>query len=435
MVDSIVFIQNGANFMKNKYLTAALSLFLLVIASIAAYTVPMPELPEEITEEAASPSVNPLTGATAEEGFDEGALEHRIAAFVVENSPDARPQWGLDDPDYSPDIVLQGEVEGGITRTLWMYADYSKLPEIIGPMRSARPPYIRFSELFDAIFIHWGMSGSKGNYIGASEVFRTDGVDHINQMTFNDKLGLYGRDMTRSTAIEHRGILYGDKVEAAIKQRGFRQKPKEYTHLSFSSLGSLSAFIPADSLQVTYSSRTVGANTFWSYNKEDGMYHTSDFGNDFTRDNLLVLYDETEYISKDNYGGHGYSLDYCDYKFAGGDGLLLSGGRAKEIKWEVRDGQLVLVDVAASKTAQARAEAEAESTDTGEGAADKRTDVEVVKSSADDRENSGADGNTGEGQESAEAVEVPAAISPGKTWIGWISVNNGGSAVLTEQPS
>ena len=56
-------------------------------------------------EEVAS---NPLTGQTEDEGFDANALNQRIVAFVVENAPDARPQWGLDDPEFSPDIVLQG---------------------------------------------------------------------------------------------------------------------------------------------------------------------------------------------------------------------------------------------------------------------------------------------------------------------------------------
>ena len=94
--------------------------------------------PEEVSE---LPH-NSLTGATEEEGYDTAAANQRVAAFVVENAPDARPQWGMDDANYSPDILLQGEVEGGITRTLWLYADYNKLPEQIGPMRSARPPYI-----------------------------------------------------------------------------------------------------------------------------------------------------------------------------------------------------------------------------------------------------------------------------------------------------
>ena len=119
---------------------------------------------EQDPEEPPAPPANSLTGETADQGYDEAAAERRIAAIVVENAPDARPQWGMDDENYSPDIILQGEVEGGITRTLWFYADYEKLPEIIGPTRSARPPFILFSELFDGIFIHWGKSHSKGDY-------------------------------------------------------------------------------------------------------------------------------------------------------------------------------------------------------------------------------------------------------------------------------
>ena len=56
-------------------------------------------------------------------------------------------------------------------------------------MRSARPPYIRFSEMFDAVFIHWGQSKSKGSYVGANTVFEQDNVDHINQMTYGGQGG------------------------------------------------------------------------------------------------------------------------------------------------------------------------------------------------------------------------------------------------------
>ena len=71
---------------------------------------------EKEEEEPPAPPSNALTGQTEEEGYDATADDMRVAAFVIENAPDARPQWGLDDPEYSPDIVLEGEVEGGITQ-------------------------------------------------------------------------------------------------------------------------------------------------------------------------------------------------------------------------------------------------------------------------------------------------------------------------------
>ncbi|MBR7088377.1 MAG: DUF3048 domain-containing protein [Mogibacterium sp.] len=320
-------------------------------------------------EEVAS---NPLTGQTEDEGFDANALNQRIVAFVVENAPDARPQWGLDDPEFSPDIVLQGEVEAGITRTLWLYADYNKLPEIIGPMRSARPPYIKFSELFDSIFIHWGQSASKGEYIGAKTVFRRDKVDHINEMTFNDTMGLYDRDHTRSVSMEHRGILYGAKVPEALKQEGFRAEPKDYTKLNFNKLPWLTSFTPADTVKVKYSDKASWDSTFWTYNNEDKKYHTSNLDNDFARDNLLILYDDTEYISKDNYQGQaGHTVTYCNYDLAGGKGYLCSQGTVKNIEWKVEDGKLVMTDLDATQAAIERAEEKAaEAAEAGEEAKD-----------------------------------------------------------------
>lgn len=344
-------------------------------------------------------AVNPLTGQTADEGFDENALGQRTVAFVVENTPDSRPQWGMDDPEYSPDIILQGEVEAGITRTLWFYADYNKLPEIIGPMRSARPPYIKFSELFDSVFIHWGQSSSKGEYVGANTVFRRDKVDHINQMKFDQSVGLFDRDHTRSVSMEHRGILYGSKVPEALEAAGFRSEPKEYTHLDFNKLAWLVSVKPAKTVRVNYSDRASWEKTFWTYNEEDQKYHTANFNNDLERDNLLILYDDTEYVAKANYKGEaGHTVTYCNYDLGGGKGILCSQGTYRDIEWKVEDGKLVLIDLDATARAEilaAQAEEDAESEEASE--------------------------------EETAPVEINANLYPGKTWIGWISANNGGA--------
>ena len=376
--------------------------------------------PEEPEPEPA----NALTGETAAEGYDEAAGERRIAAFVVENAPDARPQWGLDDENYSPDIVLQGEVEGGITRTLWFYADYEKLPEIIGPTRSARPPFIKFSELFDSIFIHWGMSHSKGDYVGASTVFKKDKVDHINQMTLDDQEGMYGRDTSRAVNVEHRGIINGSKVPATIANEGIRTEPNEYTKLCFNNVTEPVSETAATQVGVTYSSRAF-EGTYWKYDEADGMYHTSDFENDFARENLLVLYDDTEYITKENYqGGGGGSVTYCDYKLAGGKGQLFSKGTVKDIEWEVVDGKLILKDPATdAATAQAAndenlaaAKETVKADENAEWPVYNKYTI-VMPENADEMEE----------EEALANAYVMQNLNKGKTWIGWIAEINGGS--------
>ena len=375
-------------------------------------------------EEPAPPASNSLTGATAEEGYDEAAAGRRVAAFVVENAPDARPQWGMDDENYSPDIILQGEVEGGITRTLWLYADYEKLPEIIGPTRSARPPFVKFSELFDSIFIHWGMSHSKGDYVGAKTVFKRDKVDHIDQMYLDDQEGMYGRDTSRAVNVEHRGIIYGEKVPATIKNEGFRTEPKEYTKLCFNRVTEPVSETAATNVGVKFSERAF-EDTYWTYSEEDGMYHTSNFENDLARENLLVLYDDTEYITKENYqGGGGGSVTYCDYKLAGGKGYYFSEGTIKEIEWRVVDGKLELIDpsidAATAKAAndenfEAAKEAAKESE---EGIWPEYNKYTIVTPETDEEQTE---------EEALANSYVLLNLNKGKTWIGWISNNNGGS--------
>ena len=352
------------------------------------------------------PIANVFTGQTVDEGYDAEAPNRRIVAFVVENAPDARPQWGMDDPDYSPDMILEAEVEGGMTRTLWFYDDYYKLPKQIGPMRSARPPFIRFSEFWDAVFIHWGQSHSSGDYVGANEVFKTDNVEHINQMHFGNECGMYDRDRSRGVSSEHTGIVYGDKVEAALKEDTISKKQDPITKLKFNKTAKPMSDTPADIVNVDYSERTKWETTKWTYNAEDQQYHTDNFKNDLKRDNLLILYSDTEYITKENYQGPGASsVTYCDYDMGGGKGKLISQGTVKDIEWQKKDGLLLLIDVAATEAARAKA-------------AEEGTEPEATE-----------DG------EEPEPIVVEAKLNKGKTWIGWISNNHGGNVEIIANAS
>lgn len=312
---------------------------------------------------------NPLTGMA---GYNESAVGKRPAAIVVENAQAARPQWGINDEKNAPDIILEGEVEGGETRMLWFYADYNAVPSQIGPIRSARPPFIKFSMMFDSIFIHWGMSTSKGDYVGADSVFSSNDVDHINQMSYSDKVGLFGRDKSRGVSSEHTGVLYGDKLAQAIEGKKFRTNVNNdsFTTLNFKESQSKMGDTVCNSVAVTFSSRSRTRN--WSYSEQDASYHSTDYETDVARKNLLILSDTTQYVAKSNYKGSGKSEVYCDYKLAGGSGKLASMGTVCDITWSVENGKLSVKD---------------------------------------------ANGND-------------VALNPGTTWIGWQSSNNGGAVTV-----
>lgn len=70
----------------------------------------------------------PLTGVPVED-----AEERPAVAVKVENTAMARPQTGLEEAD----VVWEEMVEGGITRFNAVF--HSRLPEVVGPIRSVRP--------------------------------------------------------------------------------------------------------------------------------------------------------------------------------------------------------------------------------------------------------------------------------------------------------
>lgn len=343
---------------------------------------------------------NPLTGIG---GYNEKAVGKRPLAVVVENDPKARPQWGIDDPEKSPDIILEGEMEGGETRTLWFWADMTGLPSKVGPTRSARPPYVRFSELFDAIFIHCGFSRTTWDYTGADTVFEEDNVDHIDMLHYDNATGVFDRDYSRTSMLEHTAFLHGEKVLETVQAFGYRTNAdtSRYTTFTFegaeeenaeSEKGSgvggklreksaLIAFppvpeepagVPCRVIDCEFSSATDTRH--WEYSETDQMYHTQDYYTDVARTNVLILFDTTKYISKADYWGAGQDELYCDYLFTGGQGKLAKNGRIENITWEVEDGRIVLKD----------------------------------------------------------ANGEPAELAPGKTWIGWCSENKNGSVSIGE---
>ena len=91
-----------------------------------------PDPPEDPDAEPAEPEPDPqqhlLTGEDTEEVPDRPAL-----LIKVSNSPEARPHTGIE----AADVVFEELTEGGITRFLAVF--HSELPEVVGPIRSARP--------------------------------------------------------------------------------------------------------------------------------------------------------------------------------------------------------------------------------------------------------------------------------------------------------
>lgn len=147
--------------------------FLLVVAlgvsgSWYLFSRPQPALPTppDVSGPAPLPppvvgeSLHPLTGLPVSPKYGEGGLltenasTTRPFAVMIDNTPEARPQYGL----HRADIVYHLLTEGGVTRYLALFS--SQPAERIGPVRSARPYFIRHAQDWDAIYVHSGGSAT-----------------------------------------------------------------------------------------------------------------------------------------------------------------------------------------------------------------------------------------------------------------------------------
>lgn len=312
----------------------------LMVSSFAGCGKKEPEQPEESTSttapvtESATDSVeipenvNPLTGLT---DLSENAEGSRPIAIVVENSPAARPQWGIS----TPDIVIEGVAEGGITRMLWVYADAAKIPNRVGPTRSARHDFVELASGMDAIFVHWG--GSDGSKVGMTlgyQAIRNLGVNNVDQMT--NAGSFFTRDSSR--AAPHNGIISGTSIESAIAKLGYRTKTlsnnwKPYG-VAVEGQNPTSTNIESCS-EITVTFSTGFSHTF-KYNSTDNKYYNylnntlmkdGNDGSSMAVENVITLYVPVTTLNTKE-GHKEWNLEVTN-----GEGYYVSNGVGQKIYW------------------------------------------------------------------------------------------------------
>lgn len=266
--------------------------------------------------EAAAPPANPLTG----EPIRQEAVGLRPVAVMVENSPKARPQWGLS----TPDIVIEGVVEGGITRMMWLYADTADIPEKVGPTRSARHDYVELAEGFDAVYVHFGGSGY------AYDRIEKDNVDDIDGITDGS---YFARDKSRNVSTEHTAYTTGTKLAAAIADKGFRTTLKSGYASPFA-FSAEKRTLPGGACTSVYAEFSGSYTHTFRYNADDGLYYNymnkSEMkdanGKTMAVSNVLILYTDVSAVS-------GSSSGHRDWDLTGGSGVYVSNGTYQNIRW------------------------------------------------------------------------------------------------------
>ncbi len=284
--------------------------------------------PTEIPE-----NINTLTGLA---DLSDSAIGGRPIAIMVENSPAARPQWGI----TTPDIVIEGVAEGGITRMMWVYADIEDIPNKVGPIRSARHDFVELARGMNAIFVHWG--GSDGSKVGLNlgyQAIRNLGVNNIDGKAYEGTY--FFRDTTRPVSSEHRGYATQNSIRNAIA--GLKYSTKQTTSdwqpydilLSGEKLpwGNRDVTGPCSEISVTFA--TGYMHTF-KYNPKEKSYTNylnnkvmtdGNNGAEMAVENVIVLYVPVSTLNTKE--GH----KEWNFEVTNGEGFYVSNGIGQKIYW------------------------------------------------------------------------------------------------------
>jgi len=271
----------------------------------------------------ASVTLNPLTGLPMDESF----FGRRPLAISLSNSAPALPMNGISNAD----IVYEVLVEGGITRMLALYQDFTNAG-LTGSIRSARHYTVSIAESYDAIFV------SAGGSPQAYEEIESRGIAHLDEVAGNHSEMFY-RDVNRirGRTVEryHSAVTTGALVTRWLPSYGIRMMHNErHTNaLFFVDDGTPPGGGNAQEVVVRFA---AGNTSTFSYNNERRIYHMHQPSGIFIDENdnsqpaftnLLILKTSVAPIPGDGAG----RLEIITT--GSGTGYFACGGRFIEINW------------------------------------------------------------------------------------------------------
>jgi len=278
------------------------------------------EEPEEVTYL----SMEPFTGVMTEE-----ENKTRPVLATINNHPLARPQSGISDAD----IIYEYLAEGNVTRLLALFQ--SKLPDEIGPIRSARDYFIFTAKGLDAFYVAHGYSPD------ALALLQSKYVDHINGMQHDGTL--FKRSKERKAP--HNSYISSESIYTAMENLNVSMEINKIPPLSFHEA--------QESVKIGDSAKTIVVEngthpdftSTYTYDNAKGMYNravndilTIDKTNDKQVELANILVFETNYNTIDSEGRQSVDIE------SGGKALLFQSGVTTELDWANIDGVLVPVE-------------------------------------------------------------------------------------------
>ncbi len=265
--------------------------------------------------------INPLTGLRAE------TLPNRVIQFSIDNV-ECRPQSGLS----KADIIFEMPAEGGLTRLQVLF--YGETPDVVGPIRSARPYFVDVAREYGAIFVHHGGSVEGVAYL------KTGVVDHVSP---DNNSTIFWRSDTRYAP--HNSMLnYADlwevirsrSLDVLQELRTFTFAPEEKEDANKDTEEGDETVVPAateitvDNPYTLVEYKYIQETNLYEHYVDGELYIDAENDLPITESNILIQYVKSSPIYA---GGKTLRIDMT----AGGKALLFTGGNMVEGTWSRAD--------------------------------------------------------------------------------------------------
>lgn len=268
---------------------------------------------------------NPLTGLYDMEKGD----SFRPLAAMIGNNDRSRPQFGLE----KADLYVEAETEGGITRIMAVFANASRVPEQLGPIRSARTPFVLLAQSLDAIYAHCGGS------VNGLKAIKERKIQDIEGLIYDGSTYWRDAELRKTKGAEYSMMTSGELLEKRIAAKEY---PSETSRGAPYVFGEREGDYAAASLDI-YISRLQKIS--FQYEPEERLYykfngtsaegepHVMTNGVQLAATNVIAMYDNFYKETDSPVTTYSFTLER-------GSGSVFTGGRGRPILWTRGDDGL-----------------------------------------------------------------------------------------------
>ncbi|MDO5603480.1 MAG: DUF3048 domain-containing protein [Oscillospiraceae bacterium] len=266
-------------------------------------------------------NINPFTGYEKAADYPSGK---RAVAVMINNLKDALPQRGTSEADVLYEMVT----EGGITRLMAVFSDYTKMPDT-GPIRSARDQHIQMMFPYQAMYVHIGASTLAQDMLDRYSYE----AQNIDGKYYSAIWWMGAAHDTSSSYCYTNGELLSKFLQGNSSFDDNYETPPIFNFVPYNEAVRVPEGGPANSIHIQFSNAYYADFTYDQDNAKYLKYDTRgqaqiDEGNNrqVAVDNVIVLFTS---VTKRPGDTPLFEVDYSN----GGYGYYMTQGRYEQIRW------------------------------------------------------------------------------------------------------